>query len=258
MPDTRGRTPYSLTAAPPAQKIKRAPGTTAKIAKTRGHPAARRLRDLGYDQDARGMPCEKEGRCRFWVAAARQMTREGRLGPANDAQQNRHRCPEGLIFGPMKRTIDDLPIVRVATLVARGEIRCDAKTARVRFGDEGVEYQVGVRLRRFRNGGFWAMLVCPRCGGGAQRLRLLDDRPACGKCVRASGLIYRSQSVRTEKRHTVTAPLRLARLHSDRPLRVNPRAGWTIDRRANIEFALRRSLIVARKRDVDRAKDQGL
>ena len=189
--------------------------------------------------------------------APRQVKHDDRQGPSNDAQQNRHRCPEGLVLGFMKRTIDDLPLVRVATLVALGEIGRDAKTARVRFGDDGVEYQVGVRLRRFRNGGFWAMLVCPRCGGGAQRLRLLDDRPACGKCVRASGLIYRSQSVRTEKRHTVTAPPRLARLNSDRPLRVHPRAGRTIDRRANIEFALRRSRIVARKHGVDRAKDQG-
>ena len=100
----------------------------------------------------------------------------------------------------MKRTIDDLPLVRVADLVARGYIRPDAMTARVRFGDDGVEYQVGVTLRRFRNRGFWAMFVCPRCGGGSQRLRLIDDQPACGKCVRAEGLIYRSQSVRTEKR----------------------------------------------------------
>ena len=158
----------------------------------------------------------------------------------------------------MRRTIDDLPLVRVATLVAFGEIKRGAKTARVRFGDDGIEYQVGVTLRRFRNGGFWAVLVCPRCGGGAQRLRLIDDQPACGKCVRASGLIYRSQSVRTEKRHLVTAPPRLARLNSDRPLRVHPRAGRTIDGRANIEFALRRSRIVARKHCVDRAKDQGL
>jgi len=75
--------------------------------------------------------------------------------------------------------------------------------------------------------------------------------------VRASGLIYRSQSVRTEKRHTVTAPPRLAMLNSDKPLRVHPRPGRPIDGRANIEFALRRSLIVARKHGVDRAKDQG-
>jgi hypothetical protein len=151
-----------------------------------------------------------------------------------------------------------LPLVRVADLVAQGYVRRDAKTARVRFCDDGVEYQVDVTPRHFRNRGFWAMFVCPRCGGGSQRLRLIDDRPACGACVRASGLIYRSQSVRTEKRHLVTAPPRLARLNSDRPLRVHPRAGRTIDGRANMEFALRRSRIVARKHGVDRAKDQGL
>ena len=158
----------------------------------------------------------------------------------------------------MKLTVDDLPLVRVATLVARGEIARDAKTARVRFGDDGVEYQIGVRLRRSRNGGFWAMLVCPRCGGGSQRLRLLDDRPACGACVRASGLIYRSRS-RCAPRSAMRSPR----------LRVSPcstatghcvsilRAGRTINGRANLEFALRRSLIVARKHGVDRAKDQG-
>jgi len=129
----------------------------------------------------------------------------------------------------MKRTIDNLPMARVAILVALGEIGQDAKTARVRFGDDGVEYQVG---------------------GGAQRLRLLDDRPACGKCVRASGLIYRSQSVRTEKRHLVTAPLRLARLTSDKPLRVHARPGRTFDGRVNMELALKRSLIVARRAKV--------
>jgi hypothetical protein len=158
----------------------------------------------------------------------------------------------------MKRAIDDLPMARVSALVVPGVIRRDARTARVRFGDDGVEYQVGVRLRRFRNGGYWAMFVCPRCGGGAQRLRLIDGRPACGKCVRATGLIYRSQSVRTEKRHAVTAPPRLAMLNSDTPARIHPRSGRKLDRRANLEFALRRSRIVARKHGLDRAKDLGL
>jgi hypothetical protein len=45
-----------------------------------------------------------------------------------------------------------------------GEIERDANSASVRFGDDCVEYQVGVRLRRFRNGGLWAMAVCPRFG----------------------------------------------------------------------------------------------
>jgi hypothetical protein len=71
-------------------------------------------------------------------------------------------------------------------------------------------------------------------------------------------LIYRPQSVRTEKRHLVTARPRIARLNSDGPLRVHPRSGRTFDGRANMEFALRRSRIVGRKHGVDRAKDQGL
>jgi hypothetical protein len=61
--------------------------------------------------------------------------------------------------------IEDLPIVRVSTLVASGYIRRDAETALIRFGDDSVEYGVGIRVRPFPNGGFWAMLVCPRCGG---------------------------------------------------------------------------------------------
>jgi hypothetical protein len=147
----------------------------------------------------------------------------------------------------VKRTIDDLPMVRVSTLVAHGYIARGAVTALIRFGDDGIEYEVGVRMTQFPNGGFWAQFVCPRCDGGSQRLRLLDDRPACGACVKASGLIYRSQSVRTEKRHMVTAPPRIARLNSDKPLRVHARPGRTFDGRANMELALKRSLIVARR-----------
>jgi hypothetical protein len=158
----------------------------------------------------------------------------------------------------MKRTIDDLPMVRASALVAQGYITRGAVTALVRFGDDGVEYQVGVRMRQFPNGGFWARFVCPRCDGGSQRLRLLDGQPACGKCIRASGLIYRSQSIRTEKRHLLTAPPRMVLLSGDKPARINPRPGRKLDRRANLEFALRRSRIVARKHGVDRAKDQGL
>ncbi|HZZ21925.1 MAG TPA: hypothetical protein VFE60_04795 [Roseiarcus sp.] len=121
----------------------------------------------------------------------------------------------------MERTIDDLPPVRASTLVANGFIRRDATTTRIRFADDGGEYQVGVRVRIFKNNGFWARFVCPRCDGSAQRLRLLGDKPACGACVRASGLIYRSQSVRTERRYEVTAPPRIARLNGGGPFRVH-------------------------------------
>jgi hypothetical protein len=150
-----------------------------------------------------------------------------------------------------------LPMVGVATLLGLGEIRRDTQTALIRFCHEGVEYGVGVRVRRFRNGGFRAMLMCPRCAGRSQRLRLLDGQPACVRCARASGLIYRSQATRTEKRHVVTAPPRIALLRRNTPMRINSRPNRVAERRANIEFALRRSLIVARKHGVDRAKDQG-
>jgi hypothetical protein len=151
----------------------------------------------------------------------------------------------------MERTIDDLPLVRVSALVAHGYVARGAVTALVRFGDDGVEYEVGVRMRQFPNGGFWARFICPRCGGGSQRLRLLDGQPACGKCIRASGLIYRSQSVRTETRHLVTAPPRIALLNGDKPARVNQRPGRKLDRRTNIEAKVRRSLIVARQFAID-------
>jgi hypothetical protein len=158
----------------------------------------------------------------------------------------------------MKRTIDDLPMVKASTLRAHGYIRPETKTTLIRFDDSGVEYQVGVTSKPLPCGAVWSLFICPRCNGRAQRLRLLDGVPSCGGCVRASGFIYRSQSVRTEKRHTVTAPPRLAKLNCDKPLRVHARAGRTIDGRANIVFSLRRSRIVARKHGVDRAKDQGL
>ena len=146
----------------------------------------------------------------------------------------------------MKLTIDDLPMVKVATLVARGEIGRDARAVTIRFSDDGVEYGVGVRASGLPAGGFWMKFICPRCGGGAQRLRLLDDQPACGACVRGSGLIYRSQSIRTEKRHAVTAPKRIAKLNGDVPFRIH-RPNRNIERRARVEAALKRSLIVPRE-----------
>jgi len=150
----------------------------------------------------------------------------------------------------MKLTIDDLLMVKVSTLVARGDIKPGDKTVLVRFSDDGSEYVVGVKPWRFASGGFGAFFVCPGCGGGAQRLRLLDDRPACGKCVRTTGLIYRSQATRTEKRYAVTAPPRIAKLNGGGPCRVH-RPGRKVERRANVELKLRRSILIARRFGVE-------
>jgi hypothetical protein len=158
----------------------------------------------------------------------------------------------------MRRTIDDLPMVKASFLRAHGYIGPKTKTTLLRFDDSGLEYQVGVTAKPLPCGAVWSLFICPRCHGRAQRLRLLNGQPACGKCVRATGLIYRSQATRTEKRHVVTAPPRIALLRRNTPMRINSRPNRVAERRANIEFALRRSLIVARKHGVDRAKDQGL
>ena len=120
-------------------------------------------------------------------------------------------------------------MVKASTMAAAGLIGPGTRSTTVQFGDVG--YGVGVKVHRFRKcGGWWALFICPRCGGGAQRLRLLDDWPACGACVRASGLKYRSRSTPTQKRHLVTAPPRIARLASDKPLRVHARPGRTLRR----------------------------
>jgi hypothetical protein len=138
-------------------------------------------------------------------------------------------------------------MVKASTLRAHGYIRPETKTTLIRFDDSGVEYQVGVAAKPLPCGAVWSLFICARCNGRAQRLRLLDGVPSCGACVRASGLIYRSQATRTEKRHLLTAPPRIDRLNSDKPLRVHARSGRTFDGRVNMELALKRSLVVARR-----------
>ena len=150
----------------------------------------------------------------------------------------------------MQRTIDDLPMVKASTLRAHGYIRAETKTTLIHFDDSGVEYRVGVTVKPLPCGAAWSMLICPRCNGRAQRLRLLGDKPACGACVRASGLIYRSQATRTEKRYAVTAPPRIARLNGGGPSRVH-RPGRKVERRAVVELKLRRSILIARRFGVE-------
>ena len=155
----------------------------------------------------------------------------------------------------MKTAIDDLPAVSVSRLRALGDLTAEAKTATVRFDD--MEFVVALSLRRFPNGGSWSFFLCP-CGRRARILRLFEGGLACSRCLAARGLRPRVQLIRTERRAAYHAPRILARLNSNTPARLFPRPGRMLDRRANLEFALRRSRIVARKRGVDRAKDQGL
>jgi hypothetical protein len=76
-------------------------------------------------------------------------------------------------------------------------------------------------------------------------MRTRCDKPACSACVRASGLWSRLQRANNPERPAIAAPTLLAML--SKPMRVHPRPGRTLDRRANIEARLRRAGIVARQ-----------
>ena len=53
------------------------------------------------------------------------------------------------------------------------------------------------------------------------------------------------------KRAALTAPKRIERLNSDIPARLHPRPGRMLDKRANLELRLKRSLIVQRRAAVE-------
>jgi hypothetical protein len=62
-----------------------------------------------------------------------------------------------------------------------------------------------------------------------------------------SGLRSRVELIRTEKPAAYLAPKWIARLNSETPARLHPSPGQMLDRRAKLELALKRSLIVERK-----------
>ena len=148
----------------------------------------------------------------------------------------------------MKTAIDDLPAVSVSRLRALGDLTADTKTTTVNFSD--VEFVVALSLRRFPNGGSWSFFLCP-CGRRARILRLFEGGLACRSCLADRGLRPRVQLIAAHKRAAYHAPRILARLNSNTPARLFPRPGRKLDRRANLEAKLRRSLIVARQFAID-------
>ena len=150
----------------------------------------------------------------------------------------------------MRPTIDDLPQISAARLRAMGEIGRDTNAATIRFddGESGVEFVVGVTSMRFRSGGDWSLFQC-LCGRRCQKLRLFEGKPTCAHCIRATGMRYRVELVRSSQRAALTAPKRIARLVNPNPVGLKGRA--TLPRRGLLEARLRRSLIVARQYALD-------
>ena len=85
----------------------------------------------------------------------------------------------------MKRMIDDLPMVKASTMAAAGLIDPGTRSTTVQFGDVG--YGVGVKVHRFPEcGGWWALFICPRCGGARSGcVCLMNSRPVARAFGRA-------------------------------------------------------------------------
>jgi hypothetical protein len=147
-------------------------------------------------------------------------------------------------FCAMNAAYDELPGVSVSRLRALGDITEEMKVATIKLGQ--YEFAVGLSLFRWPNGGSWSFFVCP-CGRRARILRLFEGGLTCCRCLKARGLHARIELIRTERRSALLTPKRLERLKSEAPARLNPRPGRMLDRRTNIELALKRSLIVARR-----------
>jgi hypothetical protein len=158
----------------------------------------------------------------------------------------------------MKRAIDDLPMVSASRLRALGDIGPETKVTTVRFGEYECKFTVDLALHRWPNGGSWSFFIAPCCSHKVRTLRLLDGHLVCCRCCRAYGLRSRVELIRTENRAAYHAPKRLARLNSTTPARIHPRPGRMLDKRANIENALRRSLIVARRHRASKASKAGI
>jgi hypothetical protein len=111
-------------------------------------------------------------------------------------------------------------------------------------GDEGPPSSLTTWSCRFEGSRVaTAWSFCP-CGRRARILRLFGGGLACSQCLRARGLRPRVELVRTEKRAADYAPKLVARLNSNTPARLFRRPERMLDRRANMELALKRSRIV--------------
>ena len=147
-------------------------------------------------------------------------------------------------------TQDDCPSISVSRMRALGEVT--EEMARVRVTVAGVSREVRLWHLHFPNGGGWSFFLCPVCGRRARVLKL-NERIACWRCTR-SGDPERRLVYRVEQGDRAQRIERLRQRLCGAPARVKPRQGRTIDRRWRTEQALRRALIVERRR-VKGAKD---
>lgn len=140
---------------------------------------------------------------------------------------------------------DDLPSIKASRLRATGAITAETVSTIVQFGEVG--FSLGLALHRFPNGGSRSLFHCPQCNRRAQVLWLLHGRPACRRCCISRGVRCRVEPMSVHQRAAHRVRKLLAQLNSDTPARLHPRPGRTMDRRAQLEAALRSSMLTLRR-----------
>jgi hypothetical protein len=146
---------------------------------------------------------------------------------------------------------DELPSIGASRLRAMGVIRLEDRQAVIPFG--GRMKLINVAHTVFKNGGSWSYFRCPKCGGRAKKLWLVDDAPRCLSCCWSLGVRYRSAYAfgRSERlRERDRRVDRLQAMLEGGPLRLKPvPPNWgarRLDRRIRLTWAMQRARIVTR------------
>jgi hypothetical protein len=142
---------------------------------------------------------------------------------------------------------DDLPSISISRLRATGVVTAEATEFVVRLCD--VEQTVGVKERRFPNGGAWSLFLCPPCGRNARVLRLLHGAVICCRCCTRRGVRCRCETMSVKQRAEHRIPKLRAMLESESSLRLKPHLRGTMEHRSRLKAALARAeYIVAQHR----------
>jgi hypothetical protein len=141
---------------------------------------------------------------------------------------------------------DDLPVVKISRLRATGVVTEAMTETTVWLGD--VTATVGLWHLHFPNGGGWSYFLCPGCGQKAQRLRVLNGRLFCRRCLLHRGVRSRLEPLSVRQRAELRAPELMARLGSVTSERLKPMLWGTMERRKRHEASLARcEFIISQK-----------
>ena len=131
---------------------------------------------------------------------------------------------------------DDLPSVSISRLRALDIITVETTQFLVRLDE--VEQLVGVKLRRFPNGGSWSLFVCPTCNRWVRTLRLHLEDIVCPGCCKQRGIRPRGDPLSVRQRAELRVPKLQAMLESETSLRLKPVLWGKLERRSRHEAAL--------------------